>query len=240
MHRAAAFLTLAAFYLPALACGGRVIGEGGGGGQDAGDDAPVGDCPNVDVLRSGAACGSPGLACPIEVTERTCPGDPNFVCGDTTGECTCAGGKWTCELSGPSCECPPVLPPSCPPSSLVTSGDRCSAPPDLSCVSQIPVEGCDGRVAGYLACNCVQGQWSCPQPDQPICTDGGTVPVCPPADSSFANTVCSSPGRQCPGNPTSCDGALFYDAFECQLENNEWRWHDVAATTCAADAGVGD
>jgi hypothetical protein len=50
----------------------------------------------------------------------------------------------------------------------------------------------------------------------------------------FDGTKCPSEGAQCPGNPLSCDGAVFYDAFVCK----GGVFVTTAATTCG-DGGLG-
>jgi hypothetical protein len=70
MRRGAAFLVLAAPLFPALACGGRVGGEGAGGGYDTGDAGGEGGgvgynagdaqtnqmCPPMYTIDEGAPC----------------------------------------------------------------------------------------------------------------------------------------------------------------------------------------
>jgi hypothetical protein len=52
---------------------------------------------------------------------------------------------------------------------------------------------------------------------------------CPDPQDVEQGISCQSPGLQCPGNPTDCDGATFYDAFEC----DSGEWNDVATTGCS-------
>ena len=58
---------------------------------------------------------------------------------------------------------------------------------------------------------------------------------CPDPQSVEQGVSCYSPGLQCPGNPNYCDGALFYDAFEC----DGGLWNDIAVTGCPQDGGSG-
>jgi hypothetical protein len=44
--------------------------------------------------------------------------------------------------------------------------------------------------------------------------------------------MCNSPGVQCPGDPTTCDGNVFYDSMQCTAAGNDWRWTVLAETVC--------
>jgi len=74
--------------------------------------------------------------------------------------------------------------------------------------------------------------------------------MCPDPKSILDGTKCFTPPDQvCAGNPAWCDGALFYDAFQC----SGGIWTTTATTICGdggspdavydaavADAGVTD
>jgi hypothetical protein len=113
---------------------------------------------------------------------------------------------------------------------------------------------CDEFVAGGTACGvnqvnqllpcyCIDHLWNCaPAQPPPDCPDGDGPPDegpdvyvpggCPPPYDVFQGFTCSQLNLECPGNPTYCDGALFYDALQC----NGAVWITLAATQCA-DAG---
>jgi hypothetical protein len=247
MHRGAAFLMLAAPLFPALGCGGRVDSESGGGGQNASDAQTTPDCPPAAEVVGGVACTSPGLMC---------AGDTTSFCGAATAaECTCEGGAWHCLSTGPSgANCPPPSPPTptpsppppipvCPPPSEVGVDLSCALPQYEPCKSNIPVTDCPGNVQDFVTCYCVGDRWACPNPVMPVCADEGPdedfeggLGGCPPPDTFFAGSPCTSPGTQCAGDPTYCDGTVFYDAVQCQWDGSAWRWHAVAITECL-DAG---
>jgi hypothetical protein len=104
-----------------------------------------------------------------------------------------------------------------------------------------------------IQCGCYGRVWSCTPPSNPTCgedlLEDVTVPPdvevgpdvyvpptgCPPAADLFQGLACSVDGEECPGNPTFCDGALFYDALQC----NGSFWVTLAATQCG-DAGPAD
>jgi hypothetical protein len=96
---------------------------------------------------------------------------------------------------------------------------------------------CDGRNRMLENCFCKARSWACPIP--PPCVP---PPVCPPPQDVLMGGGCSWVGQDCPGNPTYCDGAIFYDALRC--ENDPFTsvpvWTSVAVTVCnSADGGVG-
>jgi hypothetical protein len=231
MHPALRLLVAAVPVVAVFACGGRVdlltnppdhpSGDDGGSG-DGGcpgigcPSPPANACPSPQTAFEGAACYYPGQVCPEDIT----------YCGYAgTEDCTCTGGAWSCPPTGAGCPAP-----SCPPAYDVVAGEPCSG--SLSCTNDNPVYDCNGNVIGYGQCECIQGNWGCTY-SSPECPP--PPPSCPPADSIFAGEDCFSPLQQCAGNPTVCDGAVFYDDFEC--ENGQWL--DVAPTFCDIDAGAG-
>jgi hypothetical protein len=151
-----------------------------------------------------------------------------------TGQCTCqsdeqGAGVWECVQSTEP-ECADAQPPGCPDASTVVPDDACDVSPQQSCGSDVQQYDCSGNVIGNGTCRCVAGAWSC----------NITVPACPPSGCPDPESVeqgvpCTTPGVQCSGNPTSCDGAVFYDAFEC----DDGAWNDVAATTCDGSSSGG-
>lgn len=201
-----------------VACGGRVGEIGGGGGGDGG-----GFCPAPSSVQEGAECAPSGETCSSAYPS----------CGDGVLPCTCSGGIWVCEPAPP---CPPP-PPSCPAPASITSGGTCTTDPGLNCTSTIPIyDDCTGAFDGYLPCNCSDGTWLC-FISEPACVDASPPPSSCPAPSSVEQGLpCAGSPSQCPGNPTDCGGAIFYDAFECQ----DGAWNDVAHTDCAVEAGVLD
>lgn len=88
---------------------------------------------------------------------------------------------------------------------------------------------------GYLSCNCLGGQWACPQPGGPLCPVDAS-PTCPSADTTYAGQSCNTYGIPCSGDPQTCGGQLVYDTLECQAG----QWQVIAVTSCEADGGPGD
>jgi len=109
----------------------------------------------------------------------------------------------------------------------------CDLPDTTQCPVEFPGTPCaDGQPSTEEGdCACDQGHWMCE-----------TVAYCPapttcPAPGAVQQGVqCASPGQQCPGNPQPCDGAVFYDAFQCEGGS----WNDVAVTECEEEGGVSD
>jgi hypothetical protein len=54
-----------------------------------------------------------------------------------------------------------------------------------------------------------------------------------------ANAPCSSPQLACPGDPTTCDGNVFYDSMQCTWDGSAWSWSVLAETICG-DSGLPD
>jgi len=147
-------------------------------------------------------------------------------------ECQADGagsGVWACDQPTEP-ECPDAQPPGCPDASTVVQGNGCDVAPQLSCGSEIPTYDCSGNFIGDATCQCFGGAWSCITPE-PNCPPTG----CPDPQNVEQNISCTTPGLQCPGNPTDCDGAVFYDAFEC----DNGAWNDIAVTGCSGSADAG-
>jgi hypothetical protein len=77
----------------------------------------------------------------------------------------------------------------------------------------------------------VNGTWECEGPDCGV-IDEPPPETCPPPEQTAANAPCSSPQLQCPGDPTTCDGTVFYDALQCTWDGSAWRWSVLAQTIC--------
>jgi hypothetical protein len=226
----AAFLPVVAL----LACSGRLDSiPGGGGGSSSGGgsgsssgssgsssgSSSGGDvCPAPSSVTNDVACSPNGMACPSSETVSDCNGSASPL------TCVCEGGQWFCD--GPGCP-----PPACPVAQDVAPGGSCFVSSNVSCASNTPFVGCDGKIAGYLQCLCNGGQWSCPEPPMFCPVDAGAG--CPSPHSIAQGAPCSDPGGDCPGNPQVCDGQVDYDAFQCQ----NGVWVDVAQTVCASDGG---
>jgi hypothetical protein len=186
-------------------------------------------CPVTNGVQPGSSCDAATQgACHVEVTSLGCDGT------QLSAECACEadgqeGALWVCVQSGEP-ECPDAQPPGCPDPSTVEQGNGCGVSPQLSCPSDMPVYDCNGNVIGQATCQCFGGSWSCitPEPDCPPTS-------CPDPQNVEQGFSCASPGMQCPGNPTYCDGAVFYDAFEC----DQGAWNDVATTGCSGSSGSG-
>lgn len=152
-----------------------------------------------------------------------------------TANCTCqADGSgsaiWDCGAA-PQPDCPDAQPPGCPDPSYVVPGNSCNVATQFSCSSSIPMYDCSGNFIGDQPCECLDAAWNCAV-SQPECPDAGG---CPDPQSVEQGVSCFNPGLQCPGNPQVCDGAVFYDAFEC----DNGQWNDVAVTGCPTDGGGG-
>jgi hypothetical protein len=202
-----------------LACGGQTValGPGDGGGGDG-----QSQCPAPAAVQSGASCSVPGLTCDSPYDIPTCDGGSGGPLA-----CTCdPGGQWQCE--GVGLECPAPLPTTCPPPAQVTSGSGCFVDPTVWCTSPDVVRDCDGGVLARGACQCLGGTWTCS-------IDGGVPLCCPDAGQVLPGQSCSFGGQECPGNPSSCGGAVLYDALQCQ----SGVWVDVVPTICEVDAGDG-
>jgi hypothetical protein len=218
MHRLARAAIAVIPLLAALACGGRV-GDVGGGGLP---------CPSPSAVGPGVACSSAGQVCAETIDQCDAIGSV---------DCTCNDGIWACPaVNTPTCTVPLEAGPphGCPVAAAVIQGDSCDVPTGEDCSSDIPLYDCSSNVVGYASCEC-NGVWSCEEPG-PFCPiDASTG--CPAPNSIAQGVPCSSQGDPagavCPGNPTSCDGTTFYDAFEC----TNGAWNDVAATGCSSDGG---
>jgi len=185
-------------------------------------------CPPSNSVQPGSSCSLPAQGvCTVELTSTGCDGltYQSF--------CSCQGsegsGVWECpQPLGP--ECADAQPPGCPDPSTVVNGNGCNVPPQVSCSSDIPAYDCNGNIIGDAQCQCYGGAWSCITPE-PNCPPTG----CPAPQSVEQGISCVSPGAQCPGNPTNCDGAVFYDAFEC----DNGSWNDIAITGCSGSSSSG-
>ena len=191
--------------------------------------ACVVQCPRTNGVQPGSSCDlAQESPCTVELTSTGCNGT------QLTGECTCqadgqGSASWACsEPPGP--ECADAQPPGCPDPSSVVQGNGCDVAPQLSCDSEIPIYDCNGNITGDASCQCFGGEWSCIT-SEPDCPPTG----CPDPQSVEQGVSCMSPGLQCPGNPTECDGAVFYDAFEC----DSGQWNDVAVTGCNGSGSSG-
>ena len=64
-------------------------------------------------------------------------------------------------------------------------------------------------------------------------------PSCPPTGArirSASSKVSRARHRGCSARePTDCDGAVFYDAFEC----DSGAWNDIAVTGCSGSSSSG-
>jgi hypothetical protein len=229
MHPALRLLVAAVPVVAVFACGGRVDlltnppdhpsgDDGGCSGNAASCYVPpeAGACPSPTFDFDGSACSTPGQVCTYDAD----------LCGYPEPEsCTCIDGAWSCPPVAGGCPAP-----VCPAPGDIVAGDSCSG--SLNCPNGTPIYDCNGNVVGYGDCECIQGNWGCTY-SNPSCPP--PQPNCPPPDTLYAGEDCFSPLQQCAGNPTVCDGAVFYDDFEC--ENGQWL--DVAPTFCDVDAGAG-
>jgi len=186
-------------------------------------------CPLTDEVQPGQSCSLPAQGpCTVPLTYTGCDGIA------LTGSCSCqsdgqGAASWACsEPPGP--ECPDAQPPGCPDASQVVQGNGCDVSPQLSCDSLTPVYDCNGNITGDAPCQCFNGAWSCIT-SEPSCPPTG----CPDPVSVEQGVSCVTPGMQCPGNPTDCDGAVFYDAFEC----DSGVWNDIAVTGCSGSSSSG-
>jgi hypothetical protein len=228
MRRFAGTVALVIPFLAALACGGRV-GVVGGGGDGGTCPGCVVQCPLTNEAQPGSACDLATQGpCTVPYTYTGCNGIA------LTASCSCqsdgqGSGVWACNAS-PEPDCPDAQPPACPDPSSVVQGNGCDVSPQLSCDSETPAYDCNGNVVGDESCQCFGGSWSCitSEPDCP-------PPTCPDPQTVEQGVSCASSGSQCPGNPTECDGAIFYDAFECV----DGAWNDVAVTGCSGSGSSG-
>jgi hypothetical protein len=204
-----------------LACGGSVVTLGPDGG-DGGNPA----CPAPGIVGSAGSCSDPGLMCSSALVLPTC-GDGGT--GTSFLTCTCSNGAWSCPDIPIQCPGPPH---PCPEPAQIVPNGSCTSDPGLSCLSNIPIVGCDGEPHGYVSCTCESGGWSCDSPS-PLCpVDAGG---CPPPDSTFAGQGCAYYAGTCGGDPQSCGGETLYDALQCSAGV----WTVVASTQCDVDAGTG-
>jgi hypothetical protein len=188
-------------------------------------------CPGTDAIQPNTACDlATQSGCTVPYTYTGCGGVA------LTASCTCqteGGGSaiWECGVA-PEPDCPDAQPPGCPDPSFVTQGGSCGTSPQLTCTSDIPMYDCNGNYLGDQQCECFNDSWSCVTSEPACPPDAGG---CPDPQSVEQGVSCFSPGLQCPGNPNYCDGALFYDAFEC----DGGLWNDIAVTGCPQDGGSG-
>jgi hypothetical protein len=79
----------------------------------------------------------------------------------------------------------------------------------------------------------VNGTWHCTR-DAPDCGVPEEPPpaTCPAPEQTFANMPCSSPQLECGGDPTLCDGTVFYDALLCTWNGSAWRWSVLVPYVC--------
>jgi hypothetical protein len=186
----------------------------------------VEQCPPTNGVQPGSSCDlTTQGACTVEITATVCDGTV------AVGSCSCeasgqGGATWGCGLSLPECD---DAGPSCPDPSVVVQGNACAVSSQLQCDSATPVFDCDGN-AIEVSCDCLGGLWSCPQP--PSCPP---PTGCPDPQDVEQGVSCDNAQQQCPGNPTDCDGAVFYDAFEC----DGGQWNDVAPTACSGSSSSG-
>ncbi len=238
MRTPGSVLGLSIFLLAITACGGGVgdIGkDGGGGNSEAGDPGyeagTVGtsSCPPSSQIEDGFPCSVAGASCPSGTPVYDCSGKPVV-----TPECVCNQTSWVCEqfVTGP-CESPPSA--GCPDPTTIFPQMSCDGTINQTCVStNVPTYGCDGGLIPYMAtCACKGNAW--------VCSGGGATPcsspppsMCPDPESIAAYAECAEEQLLCPGNPTDCDGQIFYDALRCTGGS----WNPVATTTCQ-DGGAG-
>lgn len=110
----------------------------------------------------------------------------------------------------------------------------CTSGAGVTCQSGMPIYDCAGGVHGYVTCQCPKGQWVCNTPSPLNCVDAAPPPAtCPDPATLVEGNACSSSGLSCKGHPTSCDGATFYDALQC----NGLLFITIAATVCPNDGG---
>ena len=187
-------------------------------------------CPPTNGVQAGESCNLPAQMRPHRRAHvhRLRDGLTNSsfcTCQDQGG----GSGLWECpEPPGP--ECADAQPPGCPDPSTVVNGNGCNVSPQVSCDSDALTYDCNGNVTGQATCQCFGGAWSCITPE-PNCPPTG----CPDPQNVEQDVSCVTPGLQCPGNPTDCDGATFYDAFEC----DNGVWNDVATTGCSGSSSSG-
>ena len=205
--------------------------SGGGSGASSGA-RPA--CPAPYAVNDGRSCAVPNLICPTTSPGNDCSGQPIAA-----PSCACLSGTWTCPHPTGSL---PVCPVNCPPPAQVQPGAYCSLPTGTGCQGTTSYTGCGGKaitVATKCTCDMTKGpgtgiaQWICPPIPLPACPDA-SLPACPDPTTLFDGTKCPSEGAQCPGNPLSCDGAIFYDAFVCK----GGVFVTTATTTCG-DGGLG-
>jgi len=194
-----------------------------------GGPACVVACPPTNGVQPGSSCDlATQSPCTVELTSTACDGS------QLVGECSCqsdaeGSATWACTQAVEP-ECADAQPPGCPAPSFVVQGKGCNVSPQLSCNSDIPTYDCNGNITGDASCQCFAGAWSCVT-SEPDCPPTG----CPDPQSVEQGISCLSPGLQCPGNPTDCDGAIFYDAFEC----DSGAWNDIAVTGCSGSGSSG-
>jgi hypothetical protein len=198
------------------ACGGAVTDLGSpDGGTHRGDGGPDPACKGV---MPGATCSVRNQVCNYPgTTSLDCEGQPIPI------SCSC-DGTWTCESPVmPDCTVPG---PSCPEPSLLKPKSSCSLDGQQCNSTIIPYQGCDGQThLSSALCTCSGNTWACPQPVTPPCAP----PTCPDPKSVLPYQQChGEEGLQCAGNPSYCQGKVFYDALQC--ENGYW--YPIATTIC--------
>jgi hypothetical protein len=214
-------------FLAFLACGGRVEGSGDGGGNPT--------CP--------ATIAQAGTACDLATQSDCAPTATYSACGQSavSGPCTCAAdgagaATWTCAIPV-VCTEPEPTPSACPsPVSINRAGDACDVSPELTCLSNIDVFDCYGAFVGAESCTCPKGAWECSTFALPTCSDASSSPPpCPAPQGVEQGLSCSSTLQQCPGNPRPCEGATFFDVFECDGD----AWNDIVVTLCGGNVDGG-
>ncbi len=212
-------------------CGGGVSGighPGPGPGDDelsvdggSGDDGSLDSrCTSQAPIGTGFACSSVGLTCPLG-TIADCNGSRRTLL------CSCDGRSWTCDPVDPIA-CPP--PTACPDPSDVSPNGPCAGPEGQVCnTTDFPVSNCGGEPPppALASCQCLGGSWQCELPAIPACSPPAP-PSCPDPSSVVNGSYCSEVGQSCAGNPSYCDGKLYYDALTCVANY----WLTKAATQC--------
>jgi hypothetical protein len=212
-------------------CGGGVSGidhPGPPPGDDEisadggpGDDSIDSRCTSEAPIGTGFACSSAGLSCPLG-TLTDCNG------GRRTLECSCDGRSWTCDPVDPIA-CPP--PTACPDPSQVFPNGPCAGAEGQVCNStDFPVSNCGGEPPPPVlaSCQCLEGSWQCELPAIPACSPPAPPPSCPDPNSVEDGVYCSEVGQACPGNPSYCNGQVYYDALTCVANY----WLTKATTQC--------
>lgn len=207
--------------------GDDAVSDGGGPGDDGSLDS---GCTSEAPIGTGFACSTAGLSCPLG-TLTDCNGDSKTL------QCSCTGQSWACDPVT-TVACP--APAACPDPSQVSPGGPCANPAGQVCNStDFPVANCGGSEPppALASCQCLQGTWSCELPVTDPCISP-PAQTCPDPNSVAAGGYCNVSGQDCPGNPTYCDGQVYYDALVCAGTS----WLTVATTDCdlSVDGGTFD